>query len=184
MLLWYLWYFQYYSNSIIMDSFSNQGPSTPAFPIGTSYSPDFDSSPFMCSPLVELPLSEIPFERLYGRAKQYIDITANTTVTSGTTFIPSSSSIELGSSEQVSNWTKQDEADFEEYLRTNKPRFILTAKQRMAYYHHLQNPNIATRSEGTNQQDNRNMKATTLRFYELQDSQIYWKAEFDKTTNK
>ena len=89
-----------------MDSFSNQGPSTPTFPIGTSYPPDFDSSPFILSPSVELPLSEIPFERLYGRAEQYIDVTANTAVTSGTAFIPSSPPTELGSSERVSNWTK------------------------------------------------------------------------------
>jgi hypothetical protein len=112
-------------------------------------------------------LSQVPFERVYGRAEQYIDVTADTAVTSGTAFIPSSPPAEPGSNKRESNWTKQDIADFDEYLCIKKPRFILTAEQRMTFRHYLQNPNMAPRGDGTARQDDRNAKHTALTNFEL-----------------
>ena len=91
------------------------------------------------------PLNQTPFERLYGRAEQYIDITLDSTRTSGTAFIPSSSPPAPDASPRESNWTKQDEADFDEYLRIHPQRFILDAERRMTFRHYLQNSSMAPR---------------------------------------
>ena len=69
--------------------------------------------------LLVTPLNQTPFERLYRHPDQYIDITLNTARTSGTAFIPSSPPTKPNACPRESNWTKQDKADFDEYLRAH-----------------------------------------------------------------
>jgi hypothetical protein len=77
---------------------------------GSAYPTEFDSSLFRITPL-----NQTPFEKLCGRPHQYFDVTDPNAITSSTRFIPSSPAFE--DIEPESNWTKQDKADFEEYLR-------------------------------------------------------------------
>jgi hypothetical protein len=166
-----------------MASSSPQSPSTPSFPTATAYPLDFDFSPFNSGPTPEpTPLNQTPFERLYGRPEQYLDVTTDNARTSGTSFIPSSPPTTGGLRE--SNWTKQDEADFDEFIQRERPRFILDASTRMTYRHHLQNPSMAPRGEGSDRRADQNAKHTALNEYELQDGQVYRKAEWDDSTGK
>ena len=168
-----------------MASFSIQDSSTPTFPDATSYPPDFDSLLFCLSPTPkELPLNQRPFERLYRRTEQNLDVTSGNSRTSGTTFILSSSPTSLHSSPRVSNQTKQDEANFDTFLQKKKPHFILTAQLRMTYCHHLENPTIVPHSKGSDCQADQNVKHTTLAEYKLQDGQVYRQAEWDDSTRK
>jgi hypothetical protein len=125
-----------------------------------------------------------PFEKIYGRKEQYLNITDPNAVTSGTTFIPSSPAVEA-LPEKEHNWTKQDAEDFIEFLRKNPHRFILSSLKRIIYRHHLENPRVAPcGATAAERQIDSNHKHTALRFYELQDGQIYRKPELDKATGR
>ena len=162
-----------------MSSSSTQTFTIPSS-LGTNrYSASLDSLLFRV-----IPLSETPFEQLHSHAKQYIDVTTTNARTSSTIFISSSPPAEPSTSSRESNQTKQDEADFDEYLRLNPQRFILDASKRMTYCYHLQNPSMAPYDIGAKQQADSNAKHTAQTYYELQDSQIYQRAEFDKATRR
>ena len=96
-------HFQYtvHSNSITMSSSSTQAFTILSSPGTDYYSASLDSLPFRV-----IPLSKTPFERLHGRAEQYIDITTANARTSSTTFISLSPPAEPSTSSHESNWTK------------------------------------------------------------------------------
>jgi hypothetical protein len=77
-----------------------------------------------------------PRERVYGRAKQYFDISTPGARTHGAIFLPSPAK----NPSLVDNWSAKDEAAFDKRLQEKGSKKILTARKRFDIKYWLENP--------------------------------------------
>jgi hypothetical protein len=118
-----------------------------------------------------------PRDRVYGRPDQYLDV-LGTPRSSGTRFLASSPN----PPPKIDNWTAEFEASFKK-IQDGEARYIFSAKKRANYIWYLENPTAAPRGETKKQKAKDAYGRTTCtESYELQDGQLYRKAETDERT--
>jgi hypothetical protein len=81
--------------------------------------------------------AETPRNRVYGRAKQYFDISAPGAYTHGSVFLPSPAINPY----TIDNWSHEDEQAFNARLAARGSKMILTTKKRFDLKWWLKNPN-------------------------------------------
>ena len=117
-----------------------------------------------------------------------LDITDPSSSPSGVNFMPSSGPAPSWNSDVDDNddgrlpispwWPKNIESRFDDYIRSNGNRSLLTPSRRAIYRYFLNNRTAISQSDDPIQRRKDAVhKYTAIKFYELQDNQIYRKRE-------